>query len=149
MLDGTHPDAREYLTRVFSIMRNEMNIKYFKLDANVWGAFKNGVRYDKNATSVEAYRLGMEAIWKGALLLGRNAPMRPSIGVVNAMRISGDLEREFKTIKIIYKEVARRSWMRNVLWANDPDVFTLINQRGSTLTEEEIRFHRSVMFMSD
>lgn len=62
MLDGTHPEARSYLTHVFQVMREEWHVKYFKLDANMWGAMPFGFRYEKNKTCVEAYRMGMEAI---------------------------------------------------------------------------------------
>ncbi|MBR6289884.1 MAG: alpha-galactosidase [Clostridia bacterium] len=152
MLDGTNPATQAHLTHVFSVMRNEMNIKYFKLDANVWGCFPNGRRYREDATSVEAYREGMEAIFRGAgedaVVLGCNAPMWPSVGSVNAMRISGDLARDIKTIRMLQKEITLRGWMHNVFWVNDPDVFTLINQRGSDLGENEIRIHKSLMFMS-
>ncbi len=152
MLDGTNPGARGYLTHVFRTMREEKNIKYFKLDANVWGCFKNGVRYRPDATSVEAYREGMKAIFEGAgddaVILGCNAPMWPSIGAVNAMRISGDLARDIKTIRMLSQEIVLRGWMNGVFWVNDPDVFTVINQRGSELTENELRIHKSLMFVS-
>ena len=152
MLDGTNPGARGYLEHVFSTMRNEKNIKYFKLDANVWGCFKNGVRYRRGATSVEAYREGMEAIIRGAgegaVILGCNAPMWPSIGVVNAMRISGDLARDRKAIRMLLQEIPLRGWMNGVLWVNDPDVFTVSNQRGSELPENELRLHKCLMFVS-
>ncbi|MBR3423422.1 MAG: alpha-galactosidase [Clostridia bacterium] len=152
MLDGVNPGARGYLTHVFRTMREKMNIKYFKLDANVWGCFKNGVRYRDDATSVEAYREGMEAIFEGAgedaVILGCNAPMWPSIGSVNAMRISGDLARDIKTIRMLSQEITLRGWMNGVFWVNDPDVFTVINQRGSDLTDNEIRIHKCLMFVS-
>ena len=152
MLDGTNPGARGYLTHVFRTMREKMNIKYFKLDANVWGCFRNGVRYREGATSVEAYREGMEAIFEGAgegaVILGCNAPMWPSIGSVNAMRISGDLARDIKTIRMLSQEITLRGWMNGVFWVNDPDVFTLINQRGSELADHEIRIHKCLMFVS-
>ncbi|MBR6915354.1 MAG: alpha-galactosidase, partial [Clostridia bacterium] len=152
MLDGVNPGARGYLTHVFRTMREKMNIKYFKLDANVWGCFKNGVRFRDGATSVEAYREGMEAIFEGAgedaVILGCNAPMWPSIGSVNAMRISGDLARDIKTIRMLSQEITLRGWMNGVFWVNDPDVFTVINQRGSDLTDNEIRIHKCLMFVS-
>ena len=66
MLDGTNPAARQYLTHVFKTMREEWGVKYFKLDANMWGALPFGQRFEKNRTCVEAYRIGMKAILEGA-----------------------------------------------------------------------------------
>ena len=37
-LDPTHPEAIEYLKHVFTVMKNEWKVNYFKLDANAWGA---------------------------------------------------------------------------------------------------------------
>lgn len=42
MLDGTHPEARAYLTHVFKTMREQWGVKYFKLDANMWVALPFG-----------------------------------------------------------------------------------------------------------
>ncbi|NIP98251.1 MAG: alpha-galactosidase, partial [Akkermansiaceae bacterium] len=66
MLDGTHPGARDYLRHVFRTMREEWQCRYFKLDANMWGALPFGRRHDPQATRVDAYRAGMQAIRDGA-----------------------------------------------------------------------------------
>jgi len=44
MLDGSNPEARDHLRSVFSTMRNDWGCRYFKLDANVWGALPGGHR---------------------------------------------------------------------------------------------------------
>jgi len=168
MMDGTNPAAQVHLTNVFRIMREEWKVKYFKLDANVWGALPcdDILRCDENSTTVDAYRQGMEAVWKGAgsdaVILGCNAPMWSSIGSVNAMRISGDLSRDFGTLKQLRKEIFNRNWMHNVLWTNDPDCLTVQNQYHeqimpdgsikksdhSNLTEDELEYQRIMIFAS-
>lgn len=40
-------------------------MNYFKLDANYWGALQGGKHYQDNATRIEAYRRGMEAVLRG------------------------------------------------------------------------------------
>ena len=83
-LDGTHPEARNFLETVFRTMRKEWGCTYFKLDANYWGALPGARLHDPNATRIEAYRRGMEAIRRGAgdaFLLGCNHPMWPSLGI--------------------------------------------------------------------
>ncbi len=129
MLDTTLPAVQEHLTRVFKVMREEWGIELFKLDANYWGALP-GQRYQTGTTGIEAYRMGMEAIAEGAgdaLLLGCNAPMWPSLGLVDAMRVSDDVERSPKRFEQIAKETFLRSWQHNRLWLVDPDCATLIS----------------------
>lgn len=112
MLDGTHPEAQDYLEHVFRTMRTEWGCSYYKLDANVWGAMPFGVRYDKRATSVEAYRQGMAAVRRGAgdsFLLGCNHAIWPSIGEVHGSRSSRDIQRNWRTIS----GAARENLMRN------------------------------------
>lgn len=131
MLDGTHPGARAYLTHVFKTMREQWQVKYFKMDANMWGAMPFGVRYEKNRTCIEAYRMGMKAILEGAgqdsFLLGCNAPMWASLGMVHGMRITNDNSRNFSTFAHLAKECFPRNWQHNHLWVNDPDTVLLRN----------------------
>ena len=137
MLDGTHPEARDYLKKVFSTMREEWQCRYFKLDANVWGALPFGQRFEENATCVEAYRAGMEAIVEAAgedsFILGCNAPMWPSIGVVHGMRNTGDIFRRWETFKELEEQCFHRNWQHNRLWINDPDCVVLNNLEISTI----------------
>ena len=132
MLDGSHPEAQRYLTEVFRTMREDWNIKYYKLDANMWGAMPFGNRFKKNVTSVEAYRMGMQAILKGAgkesFLLGCNAPMWPSIGMVHGMRITNDMSRSYKAFRERALECFPRNWQNGRLWINDPDTVLLDNR---------------------
>ena len=132
MLDATNPGARQYLTHVFRTMREEWKVKYFKLDANMWGALPFGRRFEKNRTCVEAYRMGMKAILEGAgedsFLLGCNAPMWPSLGAVHGMRITNDNGRNFKIFARLAKEGFSRNWQHNRFWINDPDTVVLRNE---------------------
>lgn len=165
MLDGTHPEAQAYLTHVFKTMREEWKSHYFKLDANVWGAFPGGHYYDEQATSVEAYRQGMEAVLKGAgedsFLLGCNAPMWPSLGTVHGMRVTNDISRSWKMFHQLYKEGMNRNWQHGHLWVNDPDCVvlknldkTVVDAGGLTsvvstqMSEDEFDFHKAYILAS-
>lgn len=164
MLDGTNPAARQHLTDVFKTMRQEWKVKYFKLDANMWGAMPYGVRFEKNKTCVEAYRMGMEAVLEGAgkdsFLLGCNAPMWPSIGAVHGMRITNDNSRYFDTFRELAKTCFPRNWQHNKLWVNDPDTILLCNRNqgvldpagnqsiSSTLSHEEFLFNATYTLAS-
>lgn len=137
MLDPTNPQVRQHLTDVFRTMREEWKVKYFKLDANMWGALPFGERFDKKSTCVEAYRMGMQAILEGAgydsFLLGCNAPMWPSLGVVHGMRVTNDNVREFSMFAGLAKECFARNWQHNRLWINDPDTVVLRNRDVSIM----------------
>ena len=131
ILDMTNPNSYEYVKNVFRVMKNEWKIKYFKLDAIVWASLPFGHRYDDSKTSVEAYKMGMKAICEGAgedsFILGGNSPMWPSIGYVNAMRVTNDNCRSWWTFSQIAKECFHRNWQHGKLWINDPDTVLLQN----------------------
>ncbi|MGN0545718.1 MAG: glycoside hydrolase family 36 protein, partial [Acutalibacteraceae bacterium] len=125
MLDGTNPAARQYIFDVVHEIYENWGVRYYKLDANVWGALPFGVRYDKRATAVEAYRRGMETIFDAtenkAFILGCNAPMWPSLGLVTGMRVTNDVIRNVRHMANLSEQCFSRSWMHKKLWVNDPD----------------------------
>ncbi|MBT3194541.1 MAG: alpha-galactosidase [Verrucomicrobia bacterium] len=158
MFDGTHPGAQDYIRHVFRTMREEWGCRYFKLDANNWGAMPWGHRYDPKATSIDAYRAGMQALLEGAgedaFVLGSNAPMWPSIGALHGMRVSNDVSRRWETFQGRAQESFQRSWQNGRLWLNDPDCLVLDNiapeimekvgaplKHGEHLGKEEFSFH--------
>jgi alpha-galactosidase len=131
VLDGTNPETQKYLENVFRTMREKWGITYFKLDANYWGALYGGKRFDPKATRVEAYRRGMEAIIRGAgpgaIILGCNAPIWPSFGLVNDMRTSNDISRSWGAVVSSSDTNLDRSWQNGRLWVSDPDCILLTN----------------------
>lgn len=165
MLDGTHPEARRYLKEVFRTMREEWGVRYFKLDANMWGALPFGIRYEKNRTCIEAYRMGMEAVLEGAgkdsFVIGCNAPMWPSLGLVHAMRVTNDNSRKFQKLTRIARECFYRNWQNGRLWVNDPDTVLMRNCNlsildpagrfidiNSELSQDEFQFHMTYILAS-
>ena len=141
-LDGTHPGARDHLREVFSTMRHEWGVRYFKLDANVWGALPGGRRHDPNATRIEAYRAAMgairEAVGDESIVLGCNAPNWASLGLVDAMRISDDIARTPVAVELVAAAGRRRAWQNGRLWAADPDCLVVT---GDRLSSEQLAFH--------
>jgi alpha-galactosidase len=128
-LDGSNPAACDYLEKTFKMMREKYGITYFKLDANYWGAIHGGKRFNPKFTRVESYRRGMEAVLRGAgpgaVILGCNAPMWPSLGLVNAMRTGNDLARNFGNFRATARENLCRGWQNGRLWVLDPDCVLL------------------------
>lgn len=162
MLDCTHPGARAYVAMVVTAMREQWGCFYFKLDATMWGALPFGRRHNSRATSIEAYRLGMQAVLEGAgaggFLLGCNAPVWGSLGAVHAMRVTGDIVRNWPVIRSLARECFHRNWQHGRLWVNDPDCVVLENQMEETLepegkaltrvTPDEFSFHAAYIAAS-
>ena len=99
-LDTTIPEVREHLKNVF-VSFWKMGFSYFKMDALMYGLFE-GVRRDKNATPVSAFRLGLQTIREAvpeALLMACSSPLMPCMGLVDHIRVSNDTSRYFGTEK--------------------------------------------------
>ncbi|UUZ86079.1 alpha-galactosidase [Paenibacillus sp. P26] len=160
MLDGTHPGAQEYLRNAVRVMHDEWGWRYFKLDFLAYGALPGSIRYDKNATRVEAFRRGIQAIvdevGHDSFILGCNAPFWPILGLVHGNRVTNDAYRDWKHVKGNARELFWRNWQNDRLWYNDPDVIVLesldfksknasgeIVEKKSTLTDVEFEFHKA------
>jgi alpha-galactosidase len=125
-LDLTHPGVRDYLAT--SVCRlADVGIDYFKLDFLYAGAVPGSRREDVSA--VAAYRSGMallrEAAGAEAYLLGCGAPILPSVGLVDAMRVSPDTFHEggedgSRGLRGRMSLVGR-AWQQGRFWVNDPD----------------------------
>jgi alpha-galactosidase len=97
----------------------------------------------------------MAAIQKGAgtsFILGCNAPIWPSLGLVDGMRTSGDINNDWKSIKGCGLENLSRAWQNGKLWWNDPDCILLTENtqknirhnlppKDPTLTKNEFKLH--------
>jgi alpha-galactosidase len=148
-LDGTHPEVQRHFENIFRTMREEWGVNYFKLDANYWGAIQEGAHYEKNASRIEAYRQGMEAVLRGCddetILLGCNAPIWPSFGLVTAMRTSGDIRRRWSSFKSLAQQNLSRAWQNGTLWDADPDCIVLAQNDifgvTNSVPENEWMFH--------
>ncbi|MET1052505.1 MAG: glycoside hydrolase family 36 protein [Mycetocola sp.] len=126
-LDLTHPDVRTYLTEVFSGLR-DLGVDYLKLDFLYSGAVP-GRRYASDVTAVAAYRSGLalvrEIMGEDAYILGCGAPMLPSVGLVDAMRVSPDTFHEggedgSQGLRG-RMSLEARAWQHGRLWTTDPD----------------------------
>jgi alpha-galactosidase len=146
-LDGTHPEVQRHFEQTFRTMRQEWGCRYFKLDANFWGAMHGGRFHDPRATRVEAYRRGMQAIARGAgdaFLLGCNHPIWPSAGTIHGSRSSNDIKRSWDRVMTTARQNLSRNWQNGRLWWNDPDAVVLAGE----LTDAECLFHATAILAS-
>ena len=131
VLDVTNPEAAEHLVDTFAQLR-AAGFRYFKLDFLYSGAMPGGRAQD--AGPIDAYREALRLVRQGAgddaLLLGCGAPLLPSIGLVDAMRVSPDVDPTWEPPDADVSQPsgrgatlagAARRWMHGRLWANDPD----------------------------
>jgi alpha-galactosidase len=130
-LDSTHPDAAAYLSSVYGTFR-AWGIDFHKIDFIYAGALF-GRRYadiDPITAYRDALRLIREAIGPDAYLLGCGAPQLPSIGLVDAMRVSPDIAPAYQPVDgdismpgqwgAVLNGVSR-AFQHGRFWVNDPD----------------------------
>jgi len=135
VLDVTHPHAAEHLQTVFRTL-TAWGFTYHKVDFLYGGAVPG--RRHADVTALEAYGIGLgllrDAIGPDAVLLGCGAPLLPSIGRVDAMRISPDIDPSFEPpLGDVSQPSGRgavlmgraRAWQHGRWWVNDPDCITV------------------------
>lgn len=126
-LDLTHPGVQDHLASMLTRLR-ELCVDYLKLDFLYAGAVP-GARHQAEATGVSAYRTGLELIrdvmGPDAYLLGCGAPLLPSVGRLDAMRVSPDTFHEggedgSQGLRG-RMSLEARAWQDSRWWTNDPD----------------------------
>lgn len=131
ILDSTHPAAVDYLRAVFTTYRR-FGATYFMVDFMYAGAIE-GVRHD-DVDGITAYRDALRliraSIGDDALLQACGAPMFPSVGLVDTMRVGtdvaphwfppdGDMSQPATQAAIV--STVGRAFAHGRLWINDPD----------------------------
>ena len=125
-LDLTHPGVRELLSDTLRRLVS-LGVSYLKLDFLYGGAVPG--RRHEDVTGTEAYRSGLalvrETVGPEVYLVGCGAPLFPSVGLVDAMRISPDTFHEGgedgSTGLRGLMPLAARAWQQGRFWVNDPD----------------------------
>jgi alpha-galactosidase len=130
----------------------------------VYAAAIEGRRHDPSTTRAQAYRRGLEAIRRAVgerFVLGCGAPIGPSVGLVNCMRIGPDVASSWHPQARLDRRVSlslpaavnamrgtvTRFWTHNSLWLNDPDCL-LLRDSQTDLTPDEVRTLATVNAMS-
>jgi hypothetical protein len=147
ILDTTHPDAFEYLRQVFHIWRHEWGCEYFKTDFMAFGSDygpDRAIFHTAGMTRIENFQrvakmirqeIGNHAIW-----LGCGCPLWASIGLVDSVRIGGDVGVEWHgglSAQSLLRDLATRNFGNHILWQIDPDC-VLLRERFHNLSDDEI-----------
>jgi alpha-galactosidase len=151
-LDTTHPAALEWLAALMKQVR-AWGFDYLKLDFLYAGALP-GQRHEKMPREA-AYRHGLriirEAMGADAYFLTCGAPVLPSLGLCDAMRIGPDVStswEDYRDAVLLYnpttpgaknaiRTTVNRLWLSPLLHT-DPDV-AYFRSRETTLTAEQKR----------
>jgi len=144
-LDTTHPGAKAWLDETLSALA-KAGFSYLKIDF-LFAAAMPGTRH-KRVTPIQAYREGMRVIRRAAgknFVLGCGAPLLPSAGLVDGMRIGEDTAPHWKTkpsgfqgpnAYFALKNAVLRQFMHRAFWLNDPDCL-LLRGRDTELRRNE------------
>ncbi|MEM7183394.1 MAG: glycoside hydrolase family 36 protein [Spirochaetota bacterium] len=163
-LDASHPKTKEYLEYVFRTLTKDWGFVYLKLDF-LYSASLIGVPYNRSLTPLERYRKAIEfirdVVGKETFLLGCGAPLAPSFGLFDGMRIGCDVTSSWDiqlsrklmrdkhalcTEKALINTLTR-TFMHKTLWLNDPDCL-LVRKDRNEMTLEQTIMMASIMGMS-
>ena len=151
-LDLTHPALLAWLTSVFEHLV-EQGFDYHKIDF-LFAGLRHGESHDPGLSPVEAYRQGLAtiraAIGPERFLLGCGAPIGPSVGFVDGMRISQDVKEQwdsrlagwvgrgcgYPAARGALRTNMTRWFTHRSLWVNDPDCL-LVREHDTKLTHAE------------
>jgi alpha-galactosidase len=144
-LDTTHPEAKAWLYDTVTGLR-KAGFSYLKIDF-LFAAAMPGTRR-KRVTPIQAYREGLAVIRRAAgrdFVLACGAPLLPSAGLVDGMRVGEDTAPYWKTkpsgfqgpnAYFALKNALLRQFMHRKFWLNDPDCLLLRNKE-TELTRNE------------
>jgi len=125
ILDPTHPEAAQWLRELFQRITRDWGYDYVKIDFLYYLTAHDSARFHSGEMAVQAYRkaLGIirEAVGDKTFVLGCGAPLLPSIGLVDGMRIGADVAASYGGILRPVWDTATRFYLHRRLWLNDPD----------------------------
>jgi hypothetical protein len=168
-LDVSKNEVVNHIKSLVQTIIEDWKYDYIKIDFVYASEIIGSKYYIPGMTRAEVYRNGVEFIrdqmGDDALLLGCGAPLGPSIGLVDAMRIGADTAAKWRIIgkigdflhyrlnialpalKPAMLGTILRNFMHNKLWTNDPDC-VVVRTNKSKLNIDEIKFQLTVMGLS-
>lgn len=147
ILDATHPQALDYLRRVFRAWRQDWGCEYFKIDFMQFGSEygpDRAVWHTPGLTRIEIWRQVGEMIREeigDAVWLGCGCPLWASVGLVDAVRIGRDVGVAWNgnvSAQTLLLNQACRNFANHILWQSDLDC-VLLRERFSHLSASEIQ----------
>ncbi|MBN2156147.1 MAG: alpha-galactosidase [Candidatus Lokiarchaeota archaeon] len=168
-LDISKQAVIDHVKNLIQTIVEDWNYDYIKIDFVYASEIIGSQYYIPGVTRAEVYRNGIEFIrdvmGDDTILLGCGAPLGPSIGIVDAMRIGEDtaakwrvlgkfgdimhkrLNLDLPALKPAMQATVLRSFMHKRLWINDPDC-VVVRENKSKLSLDEIHFQLTIMGLS-
>ncbi len=150
-LDTTHPTALEWLAALMKQVR-AWGFDYLKLDFLYAGALpgKRHVDMPREAAYRNGIRLMREAMGADAFFLTCGAPIFPSLGLCDALRVGPDVAGEWEShrdahllhnptapaVKNAIRTTLHRLWLSPLVQV-DPDVAYFASQKNSRTVEQK------------
>jgi alpha-galactosidase len=168
-LDMYNPEARAYIKNFFDVYLNDWGYDMVKLDFLYSEAAEPRNGKTRGQIMCEAMDFLRECVGENKLILGCGAPLGPTFGVVDACRISCDVDLKYtgkyynrmalnnelpSAQNAINNSIFRRHLNQRV-FCNDPDVFFLRNKNLTFTLEQKLLLGKinnmcgDVLFVSD
>lgn len=141
ILDPTYPGVTDFLENTFRKISKDWGYKYYKFDFMRAVFVDNDQQfYDKSATSLEAYRKGLEAIRKGVgddlYINVCGGHYGASYGIADSQRSGSDVKSYWDKKEIPkYRQSILRTWM-SAFWHVDADAMLVRRQENALPTDE-------------
>jgi len=124
-LDITHPEVEQFIHDLFKRLRRD-GFEYFKVDFAAL-VLKCERFHDMTTARSNRLRKGFETIRRAvgddAYLLACGAPYESVTGIVDAVRVTGDIHNFWGHVLANAASMSARWWMHGKLWNVDPDFF--------------------------
>lgn len=168
-LDMYNPEAREYIKKFFNVVLREWGFDMVKLDFLYSEAMEPRNGKTRGQIMCEALDFLRECVGEDKLFLGCGVPLGPTFGVVDACRISCDVDLKYKgkiynkiyvnqevpsAQNAINNSILRRH-LNGRVFCNDPDVFFLRNINLTFTFEQKLLLAKinnicgTILFVSD
>jgi len=168
-IDFYLPEVREYIKHYFDVILNDWGYDMVKLDFLYSEAIMPRNGKTRGQIMCEAMDFLRECVGEDKLILGCGVPLGPSFGVVDACRISCDVDLKYSGkiynhIKVNEEVPSAQNAMNNSIlrrhldgrvFANDPDVFFLRDTNLTFTFEQKLLLAKinnlcgSILFVSD
>lgn len=168
-LDFYNEEVREYIKNFFNVILREWGFDMVKLDFLYSEAMQPRNGKSRGQIMCEAMEFLRECVGEDKLFLGCGVPLGPSFGIVDACRISCDVDlkygKKFYNVLGINCEIPSaqnainnsifRRHLNQRVFCNDPDVFFLRNTNLKFTFEQKLLLGKinnlcgNVLFVSD